>query len=216
MPPQSSKSKTFTALIADDHAILRSGIREVLQQLGIFDILDEACDGLEAIAKVRRHRPDLLMLDVAMPYAQGIGVYNEVRRWSPETKVVVFTGMTARGLLGELVRSGVDGLFMKNESAELLTDALPLIMHGAKVIPSPVLELLDDAPALALTGREKQVLSLIAMGNSNREIAEKLGVSFKTIDQHRTNLMRKLDVHSTAQLLAYALREGYLDPAQQT
>ena len=211
-----SETAAFAAVIADDHAILRHAVRAVLGQVGGFRIVAEAGDGLEAIAMVRRHRPALLTLDLAMPYAQGIGVFHEARRWSPDTRVVVFTGLTSRHLLGELVREGVDGLFMKNGDPQLLADALPLVMGGARVIAPEVSALVEDAPAQGLTAREAQVLRLIAMGHANKAIAEHLGVSFKTVDHHRTNLMRKLGVHSTAELLGYALREGYLDHSRET
>ena len=216
MSPTSLKPVTGTAIVADDHALLRSGIIQILSQLGEISVVGEAADGLEAISLVRQHKPTLLTLDIAMPYAQGIEIYTEVRRWSPETLVVVFTGLTSVRLLSELVTAGVDGLFMKRGDPERLAEGLPLILNGAKIIAPEILQFLEEnTPENELTTRERQILSLVASGNSNREIAERLGVSYKTIDNHRTNLMRKLDVHSMAELLSYALREGYLDQSAQ-
>lgn len=212
----SSKPPNGTAIVADDHAILRDGIKNIIASLGDVTVVAEASDGLEAISLVRQHRPTLLTLDIAMPHAQGIEIYTEVRRWSPDTLVAVFTGLTSVRLLSELVTAGVDGLFMKRGDPQRLADGLPLILNGGKVIAPEILEFLEaNAPSGELTDRERQILSLVASGNSNREIAERLGVSPKTVDNHRTNLMRKLDVHSVAELLNHALREGYLDSAEQ-
>ena len=207
---------SVTAIVADDHAILRDGIKQILSAVTGIKIVAEASDGLEAISLVRQHRPHLLTLDMAMPYAQGLEIYGEVRRWSPDTRVVVFTGLTSVGLLSELVAAGVDGLFMKRGDPSRMREGIPLILRGGKVIAPEILELLEAGqPANELTARERQILSLVASGCSNKEIGERLGVSHKTVDNHRTNLMKKLDVHSVAELLSYALREGYLDGASQ-
>jgi DNA-binding NarL/FixJ family response regulator len=212
----SSLDGELTAVVADDHALVRSGIKDILRSTGRVGIVAEAENGIEAISLVRQQKPHLLTLDIAMPYAQGIEIYGEVRRWSPETRIVVFTGLTAVGLLSELVAAGVDGLFMKRGDPVHLENGIRLILRGAKVISPDVLELLEDKQtSVELTDRERQILSLIASGCSNKEIAERLGVSLKTVDNHRTNLMRKLDVHSVAELLSYALREGLLDTAAQ-
>lgn len=190
---------------------MRVGICEILSSFDNLEIVAQAEDGLQAISLVRQHKPSLLTLDIAMPYATGIAIYAEVRRWSPQTKIAVFTGMTSAGLLAELVTAGVDGLFMKRGDIREFEESIPLILEGAKVIAPEVLEFLDANPkSVKLTTRERQILSLVASGNSNKEIAERLGVSLKTVDNHRTNLMRKLDVHSIAELLSYALREGLL------
>lgn len=216
MSHNSALEGDVSAIIADDHALVRAGIKEILGSTGRVNIVAEAENGLEAISLVRQHMPDLLILDIAMPYAQGIEIFGEVRRWSPETRIVVFTGLTATGLLSELVAAGVDGLFMKRGDPEHLENGIRLILKGAKVISPDVLQLLEDKETnVELTDRERQILSLIATGCSNKEIAERLGVSLKTVDNHRTNLMRKLDVHSVAELLSYALREGLLDTAAQ-
>ena len=216
MPSQSPDNPLYRAVVADDHAILRNSICDILAQHGGFAEPIEAQDGLEAIATVRAKRPDLLSLDVAMPFAQGIGVYLEARRWSPDTKIIVFTGMTSRTILGELVRAGVDGLFLKSGDPKHLINAIPLVMNGGRVISPDVVDLLENTPENGLTEREQQILGFVATGNTNREIAETLGISFKTVDHHRTNLMRKLGVHSTAELLGYAFREGYLDHSRET
>lgn len=209
----------FHAVIADDHAIVRAGLKTALETPGLVEtdgigIVAEAADGLEAIAALRQHRPDLLLLDVQMPRAGGSEVLLEARRWSPDTKVVVLTGISALGKVSELVAAGVDGLFSKGEDNAELYQQLPNILRGRRHIAASFVTFLEEAPERPdLTAREMQVLNLIVAGQSNKEIAATLGISAKTVDRHRTGLMQKLDVHSVAQLIAYALRERLIDPA---
>ncbi|WP_420395636.1 LuxR C-terminal-related transcriptional regulator [Nioella sp.] len=209
----------FHAVIADDHAIVRAGLRTALETPGMVEtdgiaVVAEAGDGLQAISAVRQHRPHLLLLDVQMPHAGGLEVLLEARRWSPDTKIVILTGVMSVGKISELVSSGVDGLFSKGEDNTELYRQLPNILRGRRHIAESLVAMLEDAPdAPNLTARERQTLNLIVAGQSNKEIAETLGISAKTVDRHRTSLMQKLDVHSVAQLIAYALREGLIDPA---
>ncbi|WP_121068128.1 response regulator [Chachezhania antarctica] len=205
-----------TAVIADDHAMIRQGIRQILTSAGV-DVVAEAADGLEAIAMVRSHRPALLMLDIAMPYSRGIEVFGEARRWAPDTRIVVFSGLTSTSLLGQLADAGADGIFLKREELIAFSDAIPRILDGQQVMGPGVADLIATSEEQAsLTAREQQILSLVAQGLNNREIAERLGVSAKTVDNHRTNLMRKVEAHSVAELLAYAVREGLLDANRET
>jgi DNA-binding NarL/FixJ family response regulator len=214
-------SDRYTAVIADDHAIVRSGLRGALEAPQLIEtegieVVAEAENGLEAIAAVRQHRPDLLLLDVSMPAAGGVEVLVEARRWSPDTKVVVFTGISAVGLVSELVEAGVDGLFSKAASNDLMYAKLPEILRGGRHVAQTFLDVLEDQPKRSpLTDRERQTLNMIVAGQSNKEIANALGISIKTVDKHRTSLMQKLNVRSVAQLLALALREGLIDPAQE-
>lgn len=180
------------------------------------EVVAEAENGLEAIAAVRRHRPDLLLLDVSMPAAGGVEVLVETRRWSADTRIVVFTGISAVGLVSELVEAGVDGLFSKAASNELMYEKLPEILRGSRHIAKTFLDILEEQPKRSpLTDRERQTLNMIVAGRSNKEIASALGISVKTVDKHRTSLMQKLNVRSVAQLLALALREGLIDPARE-
>lgn len=200
-----------TAVIADDHQLIRQGICQMLTSAGV-DVVAEASDGLEAIAQVRSHKPTLLTLDIAMPYARGIEVFGEARRWSPDTRIIVFSGMTSSGLIGELAHAGADAIFLKREDLTAFADAIPRVLGGAHVLGPGVGDIVQAfARKVELSARESQVLSLVAQGLSNRDIAERLGVSSKTVDNHRTNLMRKVGVHSVAELLSFAMREGLLD-----
>ncbi|VAW01103.1 Two-component transcriptional response regulator, LuxR family [hydrothermal vent metagenome] len=211
----------YTAVIADDHAIVRSGLKTALESDIPLDgfkitVVAEASTGLDAIAAVKQYRPQLLLLDVSMPMAGGVEVLIETRRWSPETRIIVFTGISALGKVSELVEVGVDGLFSKAEDSEGLFKQVPMILQGGRYISSYFTDILNEAPKQgALTGRERQILNLIVGGQSNKEISIHLGISAKTVDRHRTNLMQKLEVHSVAQLIAYSLREGLIDPAAE-
>lgn len=209
----------YYAVIADDHAIVRAGLRDALEKPGLIEpegihVVSEAENGIVAIAEVRKHKPDLLLLDVSMPLAGGMEVLVESRRWSPDTKVVVLTGISAIGLVSDLIESGVDGLFSKMSSNEDLYERLPGILRGQRHISAPFLKMLDETPKPALlTARERQTLNMIISGQSNKEIALGLGISIKTVDKHRSSLMQKLNVHSVPQLMAHALKEGMIDPS---
>ncbi len=189
------------------------GLRAILESLGV-EVVAEAANGLETIAAVKQHRPTLLTLDAAMPLARGVEVLGEVRRWSPETKVVVFTGLTSRGVWRDLAEAGASGVFLKSDDEDELRRGVAAILAGRRAHSPAAAEALAQEDGPALTVRERQVLSLVARGQSNAEIAAALGISSKTVDNHRTNVMRKLDVHSVAALIAYALREGLLDPSR--
>ena len=199
-------------LVADDHAIVRDALRLILEAIGGVELVGEAEDGIATIALAKRLKPDLLLLDVAMPHAGGLAVMGEVRRWSPATRVAVFTGITRGVTLAQLRASGAVGLLLKSCTPQELDHGLRRIITGEEYVAEGVRRLLDDAgPSAELTMRERQILTLAAQGKSNAEIAALLNISPKTADNHRTNLMRKLDVHSAAGLTALALREGLLD-----
>ena len=209
----------YHTVIADDHAIVRAGRKDALEKPGLIEengllVVAEAGDGVAAIAEVRKHRPDLLLLDVSMPMVGGVEVLVETRRWSPDTKVVVLTGISAVGLIGDLIESGVDGLFSKAASNDEMYEKLPKILRGERFISEPFLKILEARPKpVLLTDRERQTLNMIISGRSNKEMAEDLGISIKTIDKHRTSLMQKLQVRSVPQLMALALKEGMIDPS---
>ncbi|WP_379545789.1 LuxR C-terminal-related transcriptional regulator [Qipengyuania sp. DSG2-2] len=210
--------RSYSTVIADDHAIIRQALSGALSDPDAvegftIEVCEEVGNGIEAIGAMRKHRPDLLMLDVSMPHAGGTEVLLEARRWSPDTKVIVFTGIAATGKIAEIVDAGADGVFCKSDDLAELTRAVPRILQGARIICARYLALLDEAIDVApLTDRERQVLNLVVAGRTNREIAETLGISAKTVDRHRTNMMAKTGAHSATELVAFALREGLIDP----
>lgn len=208
-------SASKTAVIADDHALVRNGLRAVLEAAGA-RIVGEAADGLEAIALAKAHRPDLLTLDAAMPLARGMEAYGEIRRWAPDTKIAVVTGFTGAGALADWLAVGADGVFLKSDPPDEMQEGFGLLLSGGAVVSKAVLAALRTAPEeRTLTKRELQILHLVAEGCDNQEIGDRLSISPKTVDNHRTRMMAKLGVRSVAQLLAYALKEGLLDQNRQ-
>ncbi|WP_085880647.1 LuxR C-terminal-related transcriptional regulator [Antarctobacter heliothermus] len=209
-------SGPWKIVIADDHALVRSGLKDIISRIDGAEIAGEAADGFEAIALGRQIRPDLMTLDAGMPRSRGMEVYGEVRRWSPDTRIAVVTGFTSARTLSEWIDAGVDGLFLKSCDPDVMHRGLEAILRGGRFIARDVAGILEgEAEIQVLTARERQVLHLIAQGCSNAAIAERLSISAKTVDNHRTRLMAKLGVHSVAELLAFALREGLLDQSAQ-
>ncbi|MCQ8186342.1 response regulator [Parvularcula maris] len=206
-----------TVVIADDHELVRRGVNNVLAVVPDIQIVGEASNGIEALAQAKKHTPDLVILDLSMAYANGIEVVEELKRWCPDTRAIILTGMTSQGLLLDAWKAGVAGLFLKSEETSLLSDAVPEVLAGKRVASPKVAALLKDAEGIAkqLSGRERQVLHGLASGFSPQEIAGRLGISIHTVDKHRSNIMRKLDVHSMGQLMAVAIREGLLEPMTQ-
>ena len=205
-------------VVAEDHEIVRSAIRQLLVEAATtgrrdFQVIAEAENGLEAIAAVKAHRPDLLLLDLSMPLAGGVEIIHDVRRWHPPIRIIGLTGVTAGGLLASAVEMGVDGLFSKSSSMGLMLEKLPLILDGARFIDPELAELIEQGQQSAnLTERERQILNMVVAGKSNKEMAALLNISPKTVDKHRSSMMQKLDVHSVAQLMARALKDGLIDP----
>ncbi|MEL7199604.1 MAG: response regulator transcription factor [Pseudomonadota bacterium] len=206
----------FTAVIADDHTFMRKAIADMLVDLRDIHVVATAKNGLEAIAEARRHKPDLLVLDAAMPMASGVEVFADVRRWCPDTKVVTCTGFTSHTLLAEWIDLGVDGLLLKTSEADEFGRCVETVLAGYRFVAEDVRDILKAASEVpSLTHREREVLSLIALGNTSQAIADRLHISIKTVEKHRGGLMSKLGVGSVAQLLAYALKEGFLDTHRQ-
>ncbi|MEM6828321.1 MAG: response regulator transcription factor [Pseudomonadota bacterium] len=204
------------AIIADDHAIVRQSLSGILADIGNVEIVAEASNGIETIALVKEHSPDLLLLDAAMPLARGIQVYGEARRWSPKTRVIVITGFTSVSMLADWLSAGVDGLFLKSADPGEMRRGFLHVLAGGKFVAEEVSERLAAEPQREeLTDREREVLDLIAAGHQNNAIGEKLFISPKTVEKHRASLMAKLGVNSVSALLTYALREGLLDEHKQ-
>jgi DNA-binding NarL/FixJ family response regulator len=206
----------YTAIVADDHEIVRLGLVSALQKPGLITVegivvVAEAGNGFEAIELVKKHRPNLLLLDISMPMASGAEILTDIRRWSPDTKIVVLTAVTSPGLLGGLVESGVDGLFSKSSSNDELYAKLPLILRGGRHIALPLVEVMrDSAPPARLSDRERQALNMIIAGRTNAEMAALMGISPRTAEKHRSSLMAKLGVKSAVELMSKALQEGFI------
>lgn len=210
--PESTTANRCTVLIADDHALVRGAVRPLVESIPGVQVVGEADNGLTAIALTRKLAPDLLILDISMPQAGGTTVLGEVRRFSPKTRIAVLTGIDSKLKLAELHAAGARVVLTKACDTEELLRGLRAAVAGESYVSSDVRGAIEAGESVAgLTARERQILALAAQGRGNGEIASLLHISPKTVDNHRTSLMRKLGVHSAAELAALALREGLVD-----
>lgn len=200
-------------VIAEDHLFVSQGLVSVLSAVEGLTVVQTVANGIEAISAVRKHRPDIVILDYNMPGANGLEVFLEARRWAPETRFLLLTGNMQAQMLAQMVEAGVHGVMLKDGSEADIIDAVRQVRAGKTILGASAQLVLDKARGTAaLTDRELAVLQAIARGHSNISAAALLGISAKTIDTHRTNIMRKLGAHSTASLVLHAVRAGLLDP----
>ena len=205
-------------LIADDHGLMRAGVRALLQATEDIEVVGEAEDGNEAVSEVRRLDPDVVLMDVAMPGLGGLEATLLIRKERPEVKIIVLTQYDDREYVSRFLKAGVSGYVLKKAAASELVAAIRAVMRGGLVLDPEIAreavesngrqaspEQVED-PYETLTDREKEVLKLVAEGNSNKEVAATLGISVKTAMAHREHLMEKLDVHSRTELIRFALR----------
>ncbi|MEL6568473.1 MAG: response regulator transcription factor [Pseudomonadota bacterium] len=202
-------------VLADDHVMVRQGLKTLLTAEQDFQIVAEAASGVELVAAAKQHRPDLVIADIAMPYGNGLEVVGEIARWSPDTRTILLTGLVSRGLLTQAVSGKVAGVFLKSDPPDVFLDGVKTVLGGGHVVSEQAKRLSEAGNHFAsLSERELQVLHGLAAGQSNAELGQKLGISAKTVEKHRTSLMRKLEVNSLAQVLSVALREGLLDTSK--
>jgi two-component system, NarL family, response regulator NreC len=205
-------------LLADDHPVFRQGLRALLEREK-FDVVGEASDGLEAIAAAERLQPQVVVIDLAMPALNGVDAVREIVKRVPRAKAVLLTMHTEEYHVLEALRAGAKACVSKSQAAEHLLQAIKDVCAGGVYLSPHVSGAVVQAylaktelPYDPLTPRERQVLQLIAEGKTTKEAAAVLDVSVKTAETHRTNLMEKLDIHSTAGLVRYAIRRGLLQP----
>ncbi|HEX9492982.1 MAG TPA: response regulator transcription factor [Thermoanaerobaculia bacterium] len=203
-----------TIVLADDHSVVRQGIRILLEREN-FEIVGEAVNGMEAVQLAEKHQPDVVLLDLAMPVMNGITAVGQIRDVSPRTKVILLTMHTEEQNVLQALRAGVKGCVTKTQAVEHLIVAIREVCAGGVYLsPSVSVAVVQaylarsEAPYDPLTDRERQVLQLVAEGNTTKEIALILGVAAKTAETHRVKVMDKLDIHSTAGLVRYAIRRG--------
>jgi DNA-binding NarL/FixJ family response regulator len=200
-----------SVIIADDHPFTVKGMESVLGEASALHIVGTATNGIEAIALVKRLKPDCAVLDLSMPGANGLEVFIEAKRWSPDTCFAIVTGISAASLFKQLYDSGIDGLFVKNSPPDIIRDGIVRVAHGERTISDEALDAIKSVQETdELSKRELEVLQALSLGKSNKEIADKFGISPKTIDTHRTNLLRKMNVNNTASLLVKAMKNGLL------
>jgi DNA-binding NarL/FixJ family response regulator len=207
-------------LVADDHAIVRTGIRHVLETEPGFTVVGEASNGAEALALAVELAPDVVVLDISMPGGSGLGTAAKLRRQCPDTRILILSMHDNAEYVLESLRAGVHGYLLKDSAATELGGAIRAVCQGESFFSPPVArqlgavvrgELSGQAGAVAaLTSRERQVLVGVAGGRTNKEIAQELGISHRTVESHRESLMRKLDVYTVAGLTKIALEEGLI------
>ena len=207
-------------VIADDHALLREGMRAILSRESDLEVVGEAADGREAIARCRALKPDVILMDIAMPGLGGLEASLEIRKECPDTRVLVLTQYEDREYVSRFLKAGAAGYVLKKTAGAELASAIRSVHRGGLVLDPQVAReaLREPEPAAggegdtyeSLTDREKQVLKLVAEGKSNKEVAELLGISVKTAMSHREHVMEKLGVHNGTGLIRFALKMGVI------
>ena len=204
-------------IVADDHEIFRQGLKVLLERQD-FEVFGEAGDGHEAVRLARDLRPDVAVLDFAMPLLNGLDAAREIRHVSPQTRTILLTMHTEDHYVLEALRAWVRGYVVKTQAAADLVQAIRDILRGQIYLCSAVSRALVEAyltksepPVDPLTARGRQVLQLVAEGHKTKAIAQLLGVSTKTAETHRSRIMEKLGIHDTAGLVRYAIRRGLIE-----
>ena len=201
----------YSIIIADDHPFTAEGMEAVITSIPELHVVGKAFNGIDAISLIKREQPDCALLDLSMPGANGLEVFQEAKRWAPNTRFAIITGISAASLFRNLYEAGIDGLFVKNTQPEVITSGVLKICKGERVISKEAMTAIEAAQEdQKLSHREIEVLNALSKGLNNREIGEQLNLSPKTIDSHRTNLLKKMHVHSTAALLVKAIKSGIL------
>ena len=205
-------------LLAEDHVVVRQGFRALLEQAGMV-VTGEASDGPEALRLAYEHTPDVAILDIAMPHLNGLETARRLREIVPQTKIVLLTMHTEAPYVFEALQAGAVGYVLKTQAAVDIVQAIHAALQGAIYLSPRVATTVVQAyltgstlPPDPLTSREREIAQRIAEGQTTKEIAAHLGLSVKTVESHRINLMRKLDIHETATLVRYAIRRGLTTP----
>ena len=212
---------TVSIVLADDHPVVRRGMRSLLESEPDFSVVGELGDGLDTVRLVERLQPDVLILDLMMPGLSGLEALRIIRQRSPQTRVVVFSMHSNNAFVGEALKNGATGYVLKGSEEEQLIRAVREAAAGRRFLSPPVTERAIEAyieqartapldPHETLTAREREVLQLAAEGATSPEIAARLHISHRTVENHRTSLMRKLGLKNQSELVRYALRRGLI------
>ncbi len=209
-------------LLADDHTLVRSGFRALIQELEGIDVVAEAADGREALRLVGKHRPDVVLMDIAMPELNGLDATARMKKQFPKVPVLLLSMHNSDEYVSKALAAGAAGYMVKTGGALELDIGIRAVARGESFLsPAVARRVISHHPASngrpfdgprRLTPRQREILQLIAEGNSTKEMARKLDVSVKTVETHRVNLMCRLDIHDVAGLVRYAIRIGLVTP----
>ncbi len=212
-------------LIIDDHPLFREGIKTIISRDDRFDVIDEAGSGKEGLEKTCQLKPDVALVDISLPDETGMEVARKIRSQSPDTRIMILSMHSKIDYIVEAFQAGATGYVVKESAAERLAQGLEAVAAGeyyldssisqeviAKLMKSPVKEAkMSDSGYGKLSAREQEIMRLLAEGVAKGEIADQLCISIKTVENHRANIMRKLDIHSAMELVRYAARLGLID-----
>jgi DNA-binding NarL/FixJ family response regulator len=214
--------KKIRILLADDHTVVRKGLRLLLESQPGFDVIADACDGRETVALAEQHLPDVVVLDVAMPILNGIEAARQISSKFPSTAIVFLSMHSDEGYVLKALKSGARAYLLKDSAEHDLIAAIKAVCEGKAFFSPAISKMLvedyvrqmrardvEDSYEL-LTTREREVLQLLAEGKSNKDIASLLSLSLYTIETHRSNIFQKLNLHSSAELILYAIRKGVI------
>ncbi len=215
--------KPLRVLIADDHAVVRRGVRALLESNPRWKICGEVVNGKDAIAKTKQLKPDVIILDISLPDVNGLEATREIVKISPETKVLIFTMHGSEHVVREVLNAGARGYVLKSDADRDLVAALDALSQDQAFFTSTVSQMVmegylrgsvegrDNRSHGRLTPRQEEIVRLLASGKSNKEVANALGISVKTAETHRNNIMHKLDLHSFSDLVRFAVREKIVE-----
>jgi DNA-binding NarL/FixJ family response regulator len=210
-------------LLADDHDVFRRGVRSLVEARAGWEVCGEAANGHEAVEKAARLRPNVVIMDISMPELNGLEATRQIRKAAPAAQVLVLTVHESEELLVEVLRAGAHGCMLKSDAGLELVEAIEALTQGKPFFTSKVAGILlsrqmghawssetVDFAGSHLSAREREVIQLLAEGNSNKEVAALLNLSVKTVQTHRANIIRKLNLHSLGQLIRYAIRNNII------
>lgn len=211
----------FRILLADDHEVVRAGLRALLEEQSGWEVVAEAADGRDAVEKASKLKPDVVVIDIAMPSLNGLEAVRQIIKAVPNTKVLVLTMYDSDPLIQQVLQAGARGYLLKSDAGRDLVSAIDALRRNKTFFTPKVSQMvlegyLDKSPkekeaeeepeSLRLTSRQREIVQLLAEGKSSKEVAAVLGLSVKTAETHRANIMRKLDCHSVTELVRYAIR----------
>jgi len=212
-------------LVVDDHAVVRRGVRALLESRPGWEICGEAVDGQDAIRKAADLKPDIVVLDISLPGLNGLEATSRILKESPESEVLILTMHHSEELAQQVIKAGARGYVLKSDADQSLVAAIDKLSQHQTFFTSRVAEFVLDSgargenerhavedPSRRMTSRERQIVQLVAEARSTKEVASHLGISVKTVEAHRTNIMRKLRLRSVSELVRYAIRNGIVQP----